>query len=45
MFLFFENRYRIVPFGNSSYLECLDGKSKELPLYGSGGIRFLWDNK
>lgn len=38
-------RYRIVPFGNHSYLECLDDKSKELPLYGSGGIRFFWDNK
>lgn len=38
-------RYRLVPYGNHSYLECLTDKSKELPLYGSGGIRFFWDTK
>ncbi|KAK3736111.1 hypothetical protein QZH41_013528 [Actinostola sp. cb2023] len=38
-------RYRLVPFGNHSYLESLSDKSKELPLYGSGGFRFFWDAK
>lgn len=38
-------RYRLVPYGNHSFLECLDDKSKELPLYGSGGFRFFWDTK
>lgn len=38
-------RYRLIPYGNQSYVECLDDKSKELPLYGSGGVRFFWDTK
>ncbi|EDO42490.1 predicted protein [Nematostella vectensis] len=38
-------RYRLVPFGNHSYIESLSDKSKELPLYGSGGFRFFWDTK
>jgi len=38
-------RYRLVPYGNHSYLESLTDKSKELPLYGSGGFRFFWDAK
>ncbi|XP_014677324.1 PREDICTED: beclin-1-like [Priapulus caudatus] len=38
-------RYRLVPYGNHSYLECLADRSKELPLYGSGGFRFFWDTK
>ncbi|CAB4023908.1 Beclin-1 [Paramuricea clavata] len=38
-------RYRLVPFGNHSYLESLEDKSKELPLYASGGFRFFWDTK
>ncbi|XP_049614170.1 beclin-1 isoform X1 [Syngnathus scovelli] len=38
-------RYRLVPYGNHSYLESLIDKSKELPLYCSGGLRFFWDNK
>ncbi|XP_032821445.1 beclin-1 isoform X3 [Petromyzon marinus] len=38
-------RYRLVPYGNHSYLESLTDKSKELPLYGSGGFRFFWDSK
>ena len=38
-------RYRLVPFGNYSYLESLTDKSKELPLYSSGGIKFFWDTK
>ncbi|CAH1789427.1 unnamed protein product [Owenia fusiformis] len=38
-------RYRLVPYGNHSFLESLSDKSKELPLYGSGGFRFFWDSK
>ncbi|XP_069490274.1 beclin-1 [Ambystoma mexicanum] len=38
-------RYRLVPYGSHSYLESLSDKSKELPLYCSGGLRFFWDNK
>uniref|UniRef100_UPI00358FFB7D beclin-1 isoform X2 n=1 Tax=Myxine glutinosa TaxID=7769 RepID=UPI00358FFB7D len=38
-------RYHLIPFGNHSYLESLSDKSKELPLYGSGGFRFFWDSK
>ncbi|MGH0126245.1 UNVERIFIED_CONTAM: hypothetical protein FKN15_000499 [Acipenser sinensis] len=37
--------YHLVPYGNHSYLESLTDKSKELPLYCSGGLRFFWDNK
>ncbi|XP_054258062.1 beclin-1-like protein [Macrosteles quadrilineatus] len=37
-------RYRVVPYGNHSYIEVLSDH-KELPLYGSGGFRFLWDTK
>nr|CAG4648589.1 EOG090X048D [Polyphemus pediculus] len=37
-------RYKLVPYGNQSYIEdTLENKS--LPLYGSGGFRFLWDAK
>eukprot|EP00794_Sanderia_malayensis_P017487 gene17487-19236_t len=38
-------RYRLVPYGNHSYIECLEEKMKELPIYGSGGFRFFWDTK
>ncbi|XP_013407864.1 beclin-1-like [Lingula anatina] len=38
-------RYRLVPYGNHSYVESLADKSKELPLYGSGGFKFFWDTK
>ncbi|ELT90263.1 hypothetical protein CAPTEDRAFT_124048 [Capitella teleta] len=38
-------RYRLVPYGNHSFVESLSDKSKELPLYGSGGFRFFWDAK
>ncbi|RWS28312.1 beclin-1-like protein [Leptotrombidium deliense] len=38
-------RYKLVPYGNHSFLESLDDKSKELPLYGSGGFRFFWNAK
>ncbi|CAH0550647.1 unnamed protein product [Brassicogethes aeneus] len=37
-------RYKLVPYGNHSYIEVI-GEQKELPLYGSGGFRFLWDTK
>ncbi|XP_019879597.1 beclin-1-like protein [Aethina tumida] len=37
-------RYRLVPYGNHSYIEVI-GEQKELPLYGSGGFKFLWDTK
>ncbi|KAJ8972344.1 hypothetical protein NQ317_008754 [Molorchus minor] len=37
-------RYRVVPYGNHSYIEVLSDQ-KELPLYGTGGFRFLWDTK
>uniref|UniRef100_A0A1I8NIJ5 Beclin-1-like protein n=2 Tax=Musca domestica TaxID=7370 RepID=A0A1I8NIJ5_MUSDO len=37
-------RYRIVPFGNHSYVEVL-GENRELPLYGTGGFKFFWDTK
>ncbi|XP_071942613.1 beclin-1-like [Antedon mediterranea] len=38
-------RYRLVPYGNHSFLESLSDKNKELPLHGSGGFRFFWDTK
>lgn len=38
-------RYRLVPFGNHSYLVCLDDRTRELPLYFAGGFKFLWDTK
>lgn len=39
------SKYRLVPFGNHSYIEQVVGENRELPLYGSGGFRFLWDTK
>uniref|UniRef100_A0A023FZR2 Putative beclin-like protein n=2 Tax=Amblyomma TaxID=6942 RepID=A0A023FZR2_AMBPA len=38
-------RYRLVPFGNHSYLVCLEDRTRELPLYFAGGFKFLWDTK
>lgn len=38
------HRYKLVPYGNHSYIEVL-ADHKELPLYGSGGFKFLWDTK
>lgn len=38
-------RYKLVPYGNHSYIEVLGENKKELPLYGSGGFRFFWDTK
>ena len=43
--LFCYFRYNLVPYGSHSFLESLTDKSKELPLYGSGGFRFFWDTK
>ncbi|XP_064484730.1 beclin-1-like [Ornithodoros turicata] len=36
-------RYRLIPYGNHSYLESLEGKPRELPLHFTGGFKFLWD--
>lgn len=38
-------RYRLVPYGNNSFIESLDNKSRELPLYVSGGFMFIWTAK
>lgn len=38
-------RYRLVPYGNQSFLEPLEGKRKLLPLYSSGGLRIFTDSK
>lgn len=38
-------RYRLVPYGSHSYIECLSDRNKELPLYCAGGYRFFWDKK
>jgi len=37
-------KYQLVPFGNFSYIKVL-AENKELPLYGSGGFKLIWDNK
>lgn len=37
-------RYKLVPYGNHSYIEDLVNK-KELPLFGTGGFKFFWDTK
>ncbi|KAF0293328.1 Beclin-1-like protein [Amphibalanus amphitrite] len=38
------SKYKIVPFGNHSYVQVLaDGR--ELPLYGAGGFKFIWNPK
>ncbi|MCL4131912.1 UNVERIFIED_CONTAM: hypothetical protein GTU68_009380, partial [Idotea baltica] len=39
------SRYRVVPHGSTSYIEQVIGENKEIPLYGSAGLRFLRDNK
>lgn len=38
------DKYKVVPYGNHSYIEVIDEKT-ELPLYGSGGFKFFWDPK
>ena len=37
-------RYQLVPYGNFSYVKVL-ADDKDLPLYGSGGFRLIWDTK
>lgn len=37
-------KYRLVPFGNHSYIEVID-EGKELPLYGTAGFKVFWDSK
>ena len=34
----------MVPYGNYSYVKVLS-EDKDLPLYGSGGFRLIWDTK
>ena len=38
-------RYKIVPYGNYSFIESLDNKSKQLPLYTSGGFKYYMNQK
>ncbi|XP_046919336.2 LOW QUALITY PROTEIN: beclin-1 [Dermatophagoides farinae] len=38
-------RYKIVPYGNFSFIESLDDKSKQLPLYTAGGIKYYFHQK
>ena len=38
-------RYRLVPYGNQSFIEPLDGKKKTLPLHSSASFRFFTDTK
>eukprot|EP00096_Caligus_rogercresseyi_P016831 TRINITY_DN983_c0_g3_i1.p1 TRINITY_DN983_c0_g3~~TRINITY_DN983_c0_g3_i1.p1 ORF type:complete len:426 (+),score=128.62 TRINITY_DN983_c0_g3_i1:90-1367(+) len=38
------NKYQIVPYGSYSYIKVLSDE-KELPLYGTGGFRMIWDTK
>ena len=44
-FIMYYCRYRLVPYGSHSYIESLTDKTKELPLYCTGGYRFFWDKK
>jgi len=37
-------RFQLVPYGNYSYVKVL-AEDKDLPLYGSGGFRLIWDTK
>ena len=38
-------RYRLIPYGNQSFIKSTEGKENELPLYGGGGMKFFWDAK
>ena len=40
-------RYRVVPYGNQSFVDVLEGKKKNqhLPLYSSAGLRIFADSK
>ena len=44
MLLNLDCRYQLVPYGNYSYVKVLS-EDKDLPLYGSGGFRLIWDTK
>lgn len=37
-------KYKLVPNGNHSFIEVI-GEQKELPLFVTGGIRYVWDTK
>jgi beclin 1 len=37
-------KYKLVPYGNFSYVKVLS-ENKDLPLYGSGGFKLIWDTK
>lgn len=37
--------YKLVPYGNQSFIEPLDGKKKTLPLYSSASFRIFTDTK
>lgn len=38
-------KFKLVPYGNNSFIESLDNKSRELPLYVSSSFIFLWTAK
>lgn len=38
-------RYKLVPYGSNSFIESEENKSRELPLYVSGGFMFIWTAK
>lgn len=38
-------RFKIVPYGNYSFIESLEDKSKQLPLYTSGGLKYYFNQK
>ena len=38
-------RYKLVPYGGQSYIIPLDSKSKILPLYSLGGIKYVLDHR
>ena len=38
-------RFKLVPYGNQSFIEPLDGKKRIFPLYSSAGLRIFTDSK
>lgn len=38
-------RFKLVPYGSNSFIESEENKSRELPLYVSGGFMFIWTAK
>ena len=38
-------RYKLVPYGNQSFVEALDGKRRILPLHSTSGLRLFTDSK